>query len=256
MTLSIRTEPMTAFNSIHGLHSIPDPSEYESSGSSNISSLSYTAPEADRSQRMFCGRCPASFSRATDLRRHLTSVHNNQQPQFKCLVDGCPRRRGFQRKDKLIEHLRSHHHHQALGRVAKRCQSLPQLNDGKYVDFTMQNQGERPRSSTSFTHDWSPSPEAAASTNEPGSLGNDDRTGLRNIARNDKSDVGMLAELQFGVQDSCATESRDKLSNQSSPNPSINTSLRYACPFYKRGCGFYQFPPCIGLRWASVHRLK
>ena len=81
----------------------------------------------------------------------------------------------------------------------------------------MQDQGERPRSSTSFSHDWSPSPEAAASINEPGSLGNDDRTGLRSIVGNSKSDVDMLAELRFGVQESCATESKRQAA-QSKPS--------------------------------------
>jgi hypothetical protein len=55
--------------------------------------------------------CPATFGRASDLNRHLSAVHRNNQGAHLCPVFGCPKSQGagYSRADKVKEHLWKKH---------------------------------------------------------------------------------------------------------------------------------------------------
>lgn len=52
---------------------------------------------------------PSTFTRKTDLKRHLASVHAN--PSINCKYKNCDRKdeNGFRRQDHYVEHLRGYH---------------------------------------------------------------------------------------------------------------------------------------------------
>ncbi|KAM3080563.1 hypothetical protein ACMFMG_005505 [Clarireedia jacksonii] len=63
-------------------------------------------------QRVHCRTCPKTFSRASDLRRHITSVHKiGPQALHLCTIPGCPKSiaPGYSRRDKVVDHLRKVH---------------------------------------------------------------------------------------------------------------------------------------------------
>ncbi|PQE28747.1 C2H2 finger domain protein [Rutstroemia sp. NJR-2017a WRK4] len=77
-------------------------------------------------QRIVCTKCPKTFTRESDLNRHLTSVHKfGPQALHLCDIPGCPKSvaPGYSRRDKVVEHLKKVHgitrgaHTQAGGAV-------------------------------------------------------------------------------------------------------------------------------------------
>jgi hypothetical protein len=63
-------------------------------------------------QRVPCTICPTTFARASDLHRHMSSMHNmGPQVLHLCSVPGCPKSvaPGYSRRDKVVEHLRKVH---------------------------------------------------------------------------------------------------------------------------------------------------
>lgn len=65
-------------------------------------------------QRHFChyGNCVKSYARYGDLTRHIKTIHEAPS-SYLCYFDRCPRSingRGFARKDKLVDHLKSRKH--------------------------------------------------------------------------------------------------------------------------------------------------
>lgn len=52
-----------------------------------------------------------TFGRVTELRRHITTTHAADKPQFWCHVPSCARssKKPFSREDKLASHIRSMH---------------------------------------------------------------------------------------------------------------------------------------------------
>lgn len=221
--------------------------------------MSRPGSRIDNNPREQCSTCHTSFSRMADLQRHLTTVH--AEPQFKCPVRDCSRRRGFHRKDKLNEHLRSYHHI-IVTKTSPNLGSLPGLNGSTYSDIFIQVQDELitglAESSIPFARDRSRSLESAPSTHVQGLSGTDGSAGLRVVQENNESDVEMSEGLPFRIQKSGEqnfTKSKYDQVNQSSSCPS-STGPRFACPYYKRDRENYQSPPCIGPGWATVHRLK
>ena len=82
--------------------------------SPSLPAVSHDRITRQRSSRYVCleANCDRTFSRPSDLDRHLKSRH--YLPTFNCPVDDCDRkgRRGFPRKDKLRDHLRQKHRRQ------------------------------------------------------------------------------------------------------------------------------------------------
>jgi hypothetical protein len=60
--------------------------------------------------RFHCNKCPKSFGRNADLRRHYKK-HFLAERRFECLIDACERRgeHGFYRRDKLKDHQNNVH---------------------------------------------------------------------------------------------------------------------------------------------------
>jgi Zinc finger, C2H2 type len=56
-----------------------------------------------------CARCDITFSRPSDLDRHMDAIHHRRRPQ--CSVPGCTNNKGegFSRPDKFREHMRKQH---------------------------------------------------------------------------------------------------------------------------------------------------
>ena len=82
--------------------------------SPSLPAVSHDRITKQRSSRYVCleANCDRTFSRPSDLARHLKSRHC--PPTFNCPVDDCDRKgsRGFPRKDKLGDHLRQKHRRQ------------------------------------------------------------------------------------------------------------------------------------------------
>lgn len=104
--------------------------------------------------RHLCAHCNTTFSRPSDLQRHCLANHGT--PRFNCVVSNCARHtKGFSRKDKLMDHLRSCHN--IVHKTATIPWNSPGLNDSAYVDVVMQAPGNWLAGSTSkqlFVHGY------------------------------------------------------------------------------------------------------
>jgi len=201
--------------------------------------------------RHWCWRCDTSFSRPSDLQRHLVTFHN--EPRFNCIVPNCARRtKAFSRKDKLVEHLRSCHN------IAIKTATMPRspagVNGGARVDVFLQARG-----------DWIAGPvgtsppfvllQTASSADKQYSLNLD-----RHECEINAIDENISTEWLHQTEGSCYVDDFNQNKyNQSSRNasdPSTTIYPRFACPYYKRDRQTYQSSPCIGPGWVSLHRLK
>lgn len=64
-----------------------------------------------------CSKCGLAFKRLSDAERH-GQKHNPNAHRFGCQVEGCPYKgkKGFLRKDKLMDHVRCRHWQLSLGK--------------------------------------------------------------------------------------------------------------------------------------------
>jgi hypothetical protein len=71
-----------------------------------------------------CRHCQKDFPKKADRDRHEASVHRNQMEEpphlWDCTFKGCTRRRGFTRKDNLLDHLRRVHNKSIPKRITRR----------------------------------------------------------------------------------------------------------------------------------------
>lgn len=65
-------------------------------------------PDSSTIQRFACEQCHLCFYSKKDANRHKLGVHDKLTPYF-CDEPGCPRERGFTRKDNLEQHRRLVH---------------------------------------------------------------------------------------------------------------------------------------------------
>jgi uncharacterized Zn-finger protein len=94
------------FPSSQALNTAPSTNSLNPQGSVNQASASTPSP----TNRHHCDRCPSTFVRSSDLRRHYRK-HFTSQIVYGCFVNNCPRNglRGFTRRDKLADHQRKIH---------------------------------------------------------------------------------------------------------------------------------------------------
>jgi hypothetical protein len=85
------------------LNSPSTPSNQALHTSPSLSSSSPISPD-----RHTCPHCPRTFKRLGDVKRH-EKVHIPGQRRFHCRQDGCERKAGFYRRDKLRDHVKTVH---------------------------------------------------------------------------------------------------------------------------------------------------